>query len=98
MTDEAALEALDWLEAHHGKPVTAAWYTEHNGKLVQRVQPKSGKIGSWSDGRWFLTYSSGLMRIIDRRQFASCPVVVDKRRLVIDYGGKGRFVIEASEG
>ena len=35
MTDEAALEALDWLEAHHGKPVTVASCTHSPSRPVR---------------------------------------------------------------
>jgi hypothetical protein len=100
MTDEAALEALDWLEAHRGQRVTAAWYVERDAKIVEAVPPKRAKVEPGRDERWLVVYGNGMTRILNRREFALFTVVVDKRRLVIDYGGRHgnrRFVIEASE-
>jgi hypothetical protein len=100
MTDEAALEALDWLEAHRGKPVTGAWYIERDAKIVEAVPPKPAKVEPGCEGRWLVVYSSGMTRIINRREFALFTVVVEKQRLLIDYGrrhGDRRFVVEASE-
>jgi hypothetical protein len=101
MTDKAAVEALDWLEAHCGKPVTGAWYVEREAKLVETVPPKPAKLERGRDGRWLVVYGTGMTRIVNRREFALFTVVVDKQRLVIDYGrrhGNRRFVIETSEG
>ncbi len=48
-----------------------------------------------------MVYGNGMTHIINRREFALFTVVVDRERLVIDYGmrhGNRRFVLEASEG
>jgi hypothetical protein len=100
MTDEAALEALDWLEAHRGKPVTGAWYAERDAKILVAVPPKPAQLERGREGRWLVVYGNGMTRILNRGEFALFTVVVDKQRLVIDYGrrhGNRRFVLEASE-
>ena len=98
MTDEAALKALEWLEAHRGMPVTAAWYVERGARIVQAVPPKPASVEPGSEGKWLVVYGDGMMRILDRREFALFTVVVDEQRLVIEYGrrhGNRRFVLEA---
>jgi hypothetical protein len=100
MTDEAALEALNWLEAHRGTPVTGAWYVEHDAEIVEAVPPKPAVLERGREGRWLVVYGNGMTRILNRREFALFTVVVDEKRLVIDYGrrhGNRRFVLEASE-
>jgi hypothetical protein len=96
MNDEAALEALDWLEASRGKPVTASWYIERDAG-IEETAPMPAKVepAAWREGAWLVVYGNGLMRIIDGRNIA-LAAVVDKRRLVIEYG-KRRLVLEASE-
>jgi hypothetical protein len=101
MSDEAALEALDWLESHRGKPVTGAWFVERDAKMLQAVPPTPATLQRGREGRWLVVYGTGMTRILNRKEFALFTVVVDRQRLVIDYGrrhGNRRFVLESTEG
>jgi hypothetical protein len=108
MTEDASRDGLEWLEAHRGLPVTAAWHVardaEYLGSLAeQRIEPAEVEEAepmpveveptAWREGAWMVIYTPSFTRILDQRAVAGARVEDEGERLVIEYG-KRRFVLE----
>jgi hypothetical protein len=98
MTEAAAAEALEWLLAHRGKPLTAEAYFRRdapNRSEVESVGPAPAELMPLSqpEGAWRLIVE-GWDATIERNQLAGARVVHD-RRVVIE-SGSGRILLDVS--